>query len=152
MLLGRETPVLAYLKLALIVMSLVIVTVIVRLVPLASPDQPIQGEPAAGVAVSVTTVPAAKVEPEGLTLTVPFPTVFVTSLYCAVVVEPEVPPVLVLLPPAPVLTVTFMLTWPPTEFHTVTVAGAASRTIEPLNTPCSNCMVPIGEPFGPLMP
>ena len=54
-----ELGVAAYRKFAVIDVSLVMVTVVGLTVPVIAPDQPIQGEPAAGVAVSVTTVPAA---------------------------------------------------------------------------------------------
>ena len=42
-------------------------------VPVAPPDQPLKVEFALGVAVKVTTVPALKVVPEGLFVTVPVP-------------------------------------------------------------------------------
>lgn len=44
-------------------------------VPVQAPDQPIQGEPAAGVAVRVTVLPAGNEVPAGLVVTVPFPSV-----------------------------------------------------------------------------
>ena len=49
------------------------VTVQVGEVPKYPPDQPVKVEFAFGVAVSVTTVPAAKVVPVGLLVTVPEP-------------------------------------------------------------------------------
>ena len=58
-LLVLESSFAAYRKLAVIDVSLVMVTVVGLAVPVIAPDQPIHGEPAAGVAVSVTTVPAA---------------------------------------------------------------------------------------------
>jgi hypothetical protein len=49
------------------------VTVHVREVPEHAPDQPEKTEPRAGVAVSVTDVPALKLVPDGLVVTVPLP-------------------------------------------------------------------------------
>jgi hypothetical protein len=49
------------------------VTVVVGDVPLAPPDQLAKVELASGVAVRVTTVPAGKVVPDGLFVTVPLP-------------------------------------------------------------------------------
>ena len=49
----------AYRKFAVTEVSLVMVTFVGLAVPVMAPDQPIQGEPAAGFAVSVTTVPDA---------------------------------------------------------------------------------------------
>jgi len=56
------TPVLAFM-----------VTVQVSDVPVAPPDQPSKVEFASGVAVKVTTVPALKVVPDGLVVTLPLP-------------------------------------------------------------------------------
>jgi hypothetical protein len=52
---------------------LFIVTVQVELVPEHAPVHPVKVEPEAAVAVSVTAVPAAKVVPVGLLVTVPDP-------------------------------------------------------------------------------
>lgn len=57
-----------------------IVTVRVFAVLVTLPDQPIQGDPASGVAVSVTTVPAAKLVPIGFVVTVPLPVLLIVSL------------------------------------------------------------------------
>ena len=61
-------------------MLLVIVSVQVREVPVHAPAQPIHGDPGSGVAVKVTTVPAAKDAPVGLVVTVPFPVLPTVSL------------------------------------------------------------------------
>ena len=58
-LLVSESRGVPYRKFAVTDVSLVMVTVVGLAVPVIAPDQPIQGEPADGVAVSVTTVPAA---------------------------------------------------------------------------------------------
>jgi hypothetical protein len=50
-----------------------IVTVQVGDVPEHPPDHPVKVEPAAGLAVKVTAVPALKLVPAGLLLTVPVP-------------------------------------------------------------------------------
>jgi hypothetical protein len=57
------------------------VTVVVGDVPLAPPDQLAKVELASGVAVSVTTVPAGKVVPEGLVVTVPVPVFVIVRVY-----------------------------------------------------------------------
>ena len=62
------------------VVSAVIVTTHVAEMSVQAPDQPSQGDPVFGVAVSVTTVPLAKELPAGLAATVPFPFVLTTSL------------------------------------------------------------------------
>jgi hypothetical protein len=49
------------------------VTVQVEEVPVTPPDQPSKVEFASGVAVKVTMVPAEKVEPDGLVVTLPLP-------------------------------------------------------------------------------
>ncbi len=53
-LIGPKSDVAAYRKFAVTAVSFVIVTVVGLAVPEIAPDQPIQGEPAAGVAVRVT--------------------------------------------------------------------------------------------------
>ena len=50
-----------------------IVTVQVGDVPEQPPDHPVKVEPVAGLAVKVTTVPALKLVPVGLLVTVPVP-------------------------------------------------------------------------------
>ena len=70
----------ADLKLAVTFLSEFIVSVQVVAVPLQSPSQPTHGDPAAGVAVSVTTVPAAYEAAEGLAVTVPLPVVLMLIL------------------------------------------------------------------------
>lgn len=69
-----------YLKFADTDIALVMVTETVRDVLTTSPVQPTHGEPAAGFAVRVTTVPAGNDVPEGLMETVPLPTVFTDSV------------------------------------------------------------------------
>ena len=56
------------------------VTVHVRDVPVHAPDQPANVEFAPGVAVRVTDVPALKVVPVGLLVTVPLPVPLVEAL------------------------------------------------------------------------
>ena len=103
------------------------VTEMVLLVPVAPPVQPIQGDPAAGVAVKVTTVPGANEVPEGLVVTVPLPVVTMVNLYELAVVPPPPPPQ----PPPPppvaaalVLMLTGTVANPPREFRTVARVGA----------------------------
>ena len=68
------------------VVSLSMVRETVGEVPLTPPDHPVNVELTAGVAVSVTTVPALKMVPEGLAVTVPVPVpeVVTVSLYCSI--------------------------------------------------------------------
>ena len=159
-----------YLKFAVTDMSFVIVSVQVRAVPVQAPAQPIQGDPGSGVAVIVTTAPAANVAPPGFVVTVPFPVLLVASLNVFDVVVVVVggvvgvgvglgtgdvvgvrppPP----LPPPPVdepefRTVTAIVAEPPFEFHTVANAGALAISIEPFHVPSSNCIVPSGGLVG----
>ena len=60
-------------KVAITAVSALIVTVQVGDVPVTPPDQAAKVELASGVAVRVTTVPAGKVVPDGLLVTVPLP-------------------------------------------------------------------------------
>lgn len=64
-------------------------------VPVQAPPQPIQGCPGSGVAVSVTTVPLAKLVATGFVETVPLP--FLLMLILKLVAAPPPPP-----PPPPV--------------------------------------------------
>ena len=73
------------------------VTVHVVDVPVHAPDQPVSVEPAVGVAVNVTVVPAVKLVPAGELVTVPLPVpalltlnVYVTALKLAWIVCPAV--------------------------------------------------------------
>ena len=49
-------------------------------VPEHAPDQPENAEPEPGDAVRVTTVPAEKLDPDGLSVTVPLPEPLVETL------------------------------------------------------------------------
>lgn len=78
---NEHRPVLSYRKLAVTVVSDVMVTVQERESPeQPAPVQPFQVEPADGAAVTVTTVPSRKLDPDGLLLAEPLPLVFITSL------------------------------------------------------------------------
>lgn len=78
------TPFFAYRKLAVNVVSAVIVTVQLNERPeQVAPVHPFHVAPAPGTAVTVTEVPAVKVLPVGLLLAVPLPLVFITNLYVA---------------------------------------------------------------------
>ena len=60
-------------KIAPTLLALLMVTWQVVLVPEHAPDQPVKVEPEAAAAVSVTVVPAIKLVPPGLVVTVPVP-------------------------------------------------------------------------------
>jgi hypothetical protein len=60
-------------KVAVAVLLLFIVRVHVVLAPEHAPDHPLKVDPAAGVAVRLTVVPATKLVPVGLVATVPDP-------------------------------------------------------------------------------
>ena len=72
------------LKLAVTEALAFMVKVAVVEVPLHAPDQPAKVELALGVAVRVTVVPALKVDPVGLLVTVPLPVpvLVIFRLYC----------------------------------------------------------------------
>lgn len=74
-------PDLHHRKFAWIVSGRSTVTVIVRATPVASPDHPTHGDPTAGVAVRVSTVPGRNEVPVRLTATEPFPFVLMFTLY-----------------------------------------------------------------------
>ena len=79
-------PPLTRLNVAVTITFALIVTVHVGVVPEQPPDQPTNEEPASGVAVRVTTVPLAKLKPEGLfeTVPVPDPDLFMVRVYFVV--------------------------------------------------------------------
>ena len=79
-----------YLKFAVTLLFASMVKVQVTAVPAQSPPQPIQGCPAPGVAVSVTTEPAAKVAVAGEVVTLPLP--FLLMLILNAETPPPPPP------------------------------------------------------------
>jgi hypothetical protein len=82
-----------YRKLAVTVVSAVIVTVQLSAGPEQPPPvHPFHVAPVPGAAVTVTEVPAAKLLPVGLLLTLPLPFVFITNLYVAAGGGATIPP------------------------------------------------------------
>jgi hypothetical protein len=108
-------------------------------VPLTPPDHPAKVELTSGVAVSVTTVPALKMVPEGLVVTVPVPVpeVVTLSLYCEIpsCVTVKVFPATVTVPVLdadPVLDITEKVTEPfpvPLLLEVITIQGAFETTV-----------------------